>query len=104
MEKHHISPRNYLLSKLGLDCRQINQVANFTYLGFEDNIDISDTAPKEYFVDIRNRYYKNRDTDLKKVLADHCLPEDFYDMDFNDFLKERRKLMAKAVRSVFESL
>jgi len=25
-------------------------------------------------------------------------------MDFNDFLKERRKLMAKMVRTVFESL
>ena len=104
LEKHHIFPRNYLLSEFGLDRRQINQVANFTYLEFEDNIDISDTAPKEYFVDIKNRYYKNRDTDLKKVLADHCLPENFYDMNFNDFLKERRKLMAKAVRSVFESL
>ena len=104
LEKHHIFPRNYLLSEFGLDRRQINQVANFTYLEFEDNIDISDTAPKEYFVDIKNRYYKNRDADLKKVLADHCLPENFYDMNFNDFLKERRKLMAKAVRSVFESL
>lgn len=104
LEKHHIFPRNYLLSEFGLDRRQINQVANFTYLEFEDNIDISDTAPKEYFVDIKNRYYKNRDADLKKVLADHCLPENFYDMNFNDFLKERRKLMAKAVRSVFETL
>jgi hypothetical protein len=104
LEKHHIFPRNYLLSKFGLDKRQINQVANFTYLEFEDNIDISDTAPKEYFVDIKNRYYKNRDTDLKKVLTDHCLPDNFYDMDFNNFLKERRKLMAKSVRSVFDSL
>lgn len=104
LEKHHIFPRNYLLSKFGLDKRQINQVANFTYLEFEDNIDISDTAPKEYFVDIKNKYYKNREADLKKVLTDHCLSDNFYDMDFNDFLKERRKLMAKAVRSVFESL
>jgi hypothetical protein len=104
LEKHHIFPRNYLLSKFGLDKRQINQVANFTYLEFEDNIDISDTAPKEYFVDIKNRYYKNRNTDLKKVLTDHCLPDNFYDMEFNDFLKERRKLMAKSVRSVFDSL
>jgi hypothetical protein len=104
LEKHHIFPRNYLLSKFSLDRRQINQVANFTYLEFEDNIEISDTAPKEYFVDIKNRYYKNRDTDLKKVLVDHCLPENFYEMDFNDFLKERRKLMAKYVHSVFDSL
>lgn len=104
LEKHHIFPKNYLAQTFGLDRRQINQVANFTYLEFEDNIDISDSAPKDYFIDIKNRYYKNKEIELKKVLADHCLPEIFYEMDYKDFLRERRKLMAKAVRSVFESL
>lgn len=104
LEKHHIFPKNYLAQKFNLDRRQINQVANFTYLEFEDNIKISDSAPKDYFIDIKNKHYKNREIELKKMLADHCLPENFYDMDFNDFLKERRKLMAKAIRSVFESL
>ena len=104
LEKHHIFPRNYLVQKFGLDRRQINQVANFTYLEFEDNIEISDQAPRKYFVDIKNRYYKNREMELKKVLTDHCLPENFYEMDFDNFLKERRKLMAKTVRVVFESL
>jgi len=104
LEKHHIFPKNYLAQKFNLDRRQINQVANFTYLEFEDNIEISDSAPKDYFVDIKNRHYKNRELELKKMLADHCLPENFYDMDFSDFLKERRKLMAKTVRTVFESL
>ena len=104
LEKHHIFPKNYLAQKFNLDRRQINQVANFTYLEFEDNIEISDSAPKDYFIDIKNKHYKNRESELKKMLADHCLPENFYNMDFNDFLKERRKLMAKVVRSVFESL
>lgn len=104
LEKHHIFPKNYLMQQFNLDRRQINQVANFTYLEFEDNIEISDSAPKDYFIDIRNRYYKDRELELKKVLIDHCLPDNFYDMNFNDFLKERRKLMAKTVRSVFETL
>ena len=104
LEKHHIFPRNYLSQKLNLDRRQINQVANFTYLEFEDNIEISDLAPKDYFIDIKNRHYKNRETNLIKMLADHCLPENFYDMDYNEILKERRKLIAKTLRSVFESL
>ena len=104
LEKHHIFPKNYLSSKFGLDRRQINQVANFTYLEFEDNIDISNSAPKDYFIDITNRYYKNRETELREVLAEHCLPENFYDMNFKDFLKKRRKLMAKDVWSVFLSL
>ncbi len=106
LEKHHIFPKNYLAQKFNLDRRQINQVANFTYLEFEDNIKISDSPPKDYFINIKNKHYENRERELelKKMMADHCLPENFYDMDFNDFLKERRKLMAKTVRSVFESL
>jgi len=40
----------------------------------------------------------------RKNLTDHCLPENFYDMDFSDFLKERRKVMAKTIRGTFESL
>jgi len=104
LEKHHIFPRNYLARKFNLDSRQINQVANFTYLEYEDNIDISDDPPKDYFLDIKNKYYKNKESELEKILVDHCLPENFYDMDFNDFLKERRKLMAKMVRTVFEYL
>ncbi len=104
LEKHHIFPRNYLAKKFSLDSRQINQVANFTYLEYEDNIDISDDSPKDYFLDIKNKYYKTKESELEKVLIDHCLPENFYDMNYDDFLKERRKLMAKTVRSVFESL
>lgn len=104
LEKHHIFPRNYLIENFNLDKRQINQVANFTYLEFEDNIDISDSKPRDYFTGIRDNYYKGRESDLKRVLADHCIPENFYDMDFSEFLKERRKLMARSVRLVFESL
>ena len=104
LERHHIFPRNYLLQKFKLDKSQINQVANFTYLEFEDNIDISDSPPEKYFNDIKNSHYKNRDTKLTEQLAAHCLPENFYGMAYEDFLKERRKRMAKTVKDVFESL
>jgi hypothetical protein len=104
LEKHHIFPKNYLAQTFNLDRRQINQVANFTYLEFEDNIDISDSAPKDYFLEIKKRYYENKEAILNKMLADHCLPDKFYEMEYNEFLKERRKLMARQIRSAFESL
>jgi hypothetical protein len=37
-------------------------------------------------------------------LSDHCLPENFYEMNYDDFLIERRKLMANTIRTVFNSL
>lgn len=104
LEKHHIFPRNYLVTKFNLDSRQINQVANFTYLEYEDNIDISDDPPRTYFLDIKDSFFKDKKSELDKSLADHCIPEKFYDMNYQDFLSERRILIAKMVRSVFESL
>ncbi len=104
LEKHHIFPRNYLVEKFHLDKKQINQVANFTYLEFEDNIEISDQSPKQYFTDIKNRYFQNKEQELNTMMHEHCLPENFYDMEYDVFLKERRKLISKAIRSVFQSL
>jgi hypothetical protein len=104
LERHHLFPKNYLSKKFRLDQKQINQVANFTYLEFEDNIDISDQPPKDYFTDIKKKYYKNREVELGRMMADHCLPSNFYDLDYTAFLKERRILMAKIVKTVFESL
>lgn len=104
LEKHHIFPKNYLSQKLNLDRKQINQVANFTYLEYEENIDISDDPPKKYFFEKKDEYYKDKEDELDKMMAAHCLPSNFYDMEYEAFLKQRRNLMAKCVRSVFESL
>jgi hypothetical protein len=104
LERHHIFPRNYLLKEFKLDSKQINQVANFTYLEYEENIDISDDPPKKYFLEKKEEYYTGKEEELNKMMAEHCLPDNFYDMEYGAFLKERRKLIAKLVRTVFESL
>lgn len=49
LEKHHPFPKNYLQETFGLEKREINQVANFTYLEYPDNVEISDDPPKVYF-------------------------------------------------------
>jgi len=104
LERHHIFPRNYLVKEFKLDSKQINQVANFTYLEYEENIDISDDPPKKYFLEKKEEYYTGKEEELKKMMMEHCLPDNFYDMEYGAFLKERRKLIAKLVRTVFESL
>ena len=48
--------------------------------------------------------YKGDEEKLNKIMEDHCIPENFYKMEYDEFLKERRKLMAKAVRSAFQTL
>ena len=60
LEKHHIFPKNYLIENYGFDKNKdkskINQIANFTFLEFEENIEISDMSPEEYFNILKKRF------------------------------------------------
>jgi len=105
LEKHHIFPRNYLISKYGFDSNKdkakINQIANLTFLEFEDNIEISDTTPKEYYAMIKDRFTEN---ELKDMLGQHALPENFFELEYDKFLEDRRKLMAGVIRKAFNKI
>lgn len=102
LEKHHIFPRNYLISKYGFDKNKdkakINQIANLTFLEFEDNIEISDYTPSEYFAMMKKRF---SESELKEMLAQHAIPENFYQLEYEDFLQKRRKLMSGIIRKAF---
>jgi len=102
LEKHHIFPRNYLISKYGFDKNKdkakINQIANLTFLEFEDNIEISDDKPSEYFAMVQKRFGEN---EIKEMLAQHAIPENFYQLEYDDFLQERRKLMTGIIKKAF---
>ena len=101
IDKHHIFPKNYLAT-IGIeDDRDRNQIANFTYLDYPTNIDISDTPPEEYV----GRYKKKLGKEgYKKACAQNALPDGFENMDYFDFLAERRKLMAGTIRDAYEEL
>ena len=55
VDKHHIFPKNYLTQIGYMTDRERNQIANFTYLDYVTNIDISDDPPVEYVERYRNR-------------------------------------------------
>jgi len=105
LEKHHIFPRNYLISKYGFDKNKdkakINQIANLTFLEFEDNIEISDDKPSEYFAMVQKRFGEN---EIKEMLAQHAIPENFYQLEYDDFLQERRKLMTGIIKKAFNKI
>ncbi len=105
LEKHHIFPRNYLISKYGFDKNKdkakINQIANLTFLEFEDNIEISDDKPSEYFAMVQKRFGEN---EIQEMLAQHAIPENFYHLEYDEFLQKRRKLMAGIIRKAFNKI
>lgn len=111
---HHIFPRNYL-KQHGLTRSQYNQIANYAVTQSEINITIGDKEPQVYFTQLEKqcnggpkRYGNITDPDvLRNNLHAHCIPEGVDDMtvdDYPDFLAERRRLMAKKIRSYFEGL
>lgn len=101
IDVHHIFPKNYL-EKLGIkDDRDRNQIANYTFLDYQTNIDISDNAPETYTFNQRVRL---GDKFYLKSLAQNAIPENFEKLDYYVFLDKRRRLMAGLIRNAYNLL
>jgi hypothetical protein len=101
LERHHLFPRKHLEKRGITDRREINQVANYALVEWQDNIDISDRPPSEYALQYERRFPADR---LKEMYRYHALPEGWYDMDYAEFLEERRNRMAAVIREGFAAL
>ena len=101
IDKHHIFPKHHL-EQIGYpNDRDRNQLANFTYLDYATNIDISDKSPAEYV----NAYRQKLGEDgYKKACEQNALPENFENMEYLEFLEKRRQLMAQIVRKAYIDL
>ncbi len=113
-DSHHIYPKKYLKNQ-GLQRGRYNQIANFALTQSEINIAIGDKSPEKYFGELAaqcaggKKKYGNITslTEMKKNLILHCIPAAMLDSDiptYDDFLDERRGLMALKVRTWFELL
>ena len=102
LEKHHLFPKAYL-ERIGIkDDRDRNQIANFAYIEWGDNMTVGDDAPSEYFKDIFDR--KIDKNEQENAMKYNALPEKWYDMGYKDFLTERRKLMSNVIKEGYEKL
>ena len=101
IDKHHIFPKHYL-EEIGFkNDRDRNQIANFTYLDYQTNIDIADKPPFEYV----NEYRKKLGEDAyMKTCEDNALPVDFEKMEYLEFINERKKLMAGIIHKAYFKL
>ena len=101
IDKHHIFPKHYL-EEIGIESdRDRNQLANFTYLDYNTNIDISDNPPVDYV----EKYKSKLGTEVyAKSLADNAIPLGFENLDYFEFLEQRRKLMAGIIKKAYDKL
>ncbi len=101
IERHHLFPKGYLLTKGISDLRDTNQIANYALVEWDDNISISDTSPAEYFDIYRSRFSPS---ELKQMMYWHALPENWETMEYFHFVEVRRKLIASIIRDGFHKL
>ena len=98
LERHHLFPKKHLKDNLKItDNRDINQIANFTLIEWHDNMDISDKAPDKYMPELAEHY-------IDQMAYWHALPPNWENMDYYEFLKARRELMAQVIADAYGKL
>ena len=111
---HHVFPKDYLKMQ-GLKRGQYSQIANYVYMQSEINIKIGNQAPKAYFDELRNQCnggklkYGGIDDikTLEENLAMNCIPPNIFEMDianYEEYLKERRVLIANKIKDYYFTL
>jgi hypothetical protein len=112
---HHIFPREYLKQNGITDKSKYNQVANFVYLDTQVNISIGKKAPNDYF-GIAFRQCETGETKIGTItdnislidnLVENCIPNNIDEMtvdDYNDFLAERRLMMAAKIKKYYHAI
>lgn len=104
-----------LFEKNGYEKNKYNQIANYVYMQQEINIKIGNKSPSDYFA-LVIQSLNNNDTkfsglesyeQLSYNLKMHCIPETILSnnaSDYENFLNERRKLMALKIKEYYFSL
>jgi hypothetical protein len=111
---HHVYPKEHLKEK-GFTKGRYNQIANFVLAQSEINIAIGRKAPEKYFHELAEQCNGGKKkyggitklSELRSNLDMHCLPDSLLEGDvpeYDDFLAQRRELMARKIRAWFEAL
>jgi hypothetical protein len=98
-----------------MDKSKYNQIANYTYLDTATNISVGEKAPIEYFKMLFEqcetkvlKYGNITDQEiLTENLKENCIPDNIMSMtveNYDEFLLERRKLMAKKIKEYYYKL
>lgn len=109
---HHVFPKAYLIRNGFSNKNMYNKLANYVYLHDQINIKVSDHAPNEYLTEVQNYTYAFGNEmasfeDLKRNMDENAIPMTLLESDvshYNNFLKERQKLMALKIQEFYDNL
>jgi hypothetical protein len=111
IQRHHLFPRKYLEGVGITDLKLVNQIANLAVLEWHDNLSISATDPSEYWPVYLDAMRHPQDgmaafteAEIESMVRLHALPGDWPELSFDEFLLNRRRLMARVIREAYERL
>lgn len=103
VENHHLFPKAFLSASGVTTVKRINQVANFAPTDWVTNNLISDRPPAQYWPElVADRQLSG--ASLGRQSFWHALPNGWELMEYEEFLAQRRVLMALVVREGFQKL
>jgi len=101
IERHHLFPKKHLES-LGIKViSRVNQAANMAFVDWSDNGEISAKPPSTYWPEMSRKVDRER---LDRQRYWHALPIGWEQLEYDEFLDKRRKLIAQVVRDGFAKL
>ena len=101
LEQHHLFPRGHLAKLEVIDQKLVNQIANLAPVEWPDNIAIGAQAPADYVPPFDAKLSAE---ERERMYFQHALPHLWWELDYGDFLRERRTRMAKVIRRAWEEL
>ena len=102
-EAHHLFPEAWLHARGIRERRRVNQVANLADVGWHENNVIGGRGPVEYVPRLRQKLSIDDDR-WGRLCAEHALPLGWESMEYEEFLRERRRRMADIIRVAFRQL
>lgn len=102
-EAHHLFPEAWLYARGIREPRRVNQVANLADVGWHENNVIGGRGPVEYVPRLRQKLAIDDDR-WGRMCAEHALPLKWDSMEYEEFLRERRRRMAEIIRVAFRQL
>jgi hypothetical protein len=101
VERHHLFPKAYLKKVSITDLRETNQIANYALVEWSDNVKIMDQSPTEYLPGMASRFSKEEQA---RMYHWHALPDNWDQMNYREFLEQRRELIAQVIYEGYRAL
>jgi hypothetical protein len=101
VERHHLFPKDFLSKQGIVSTRETNQIANYAWVEWGDNTDISGQAPVDYLPGMEARFSP---AELDRMYWLHALPSNWEYLGYREFLEKRRELMAQVIAEGYATL